>query len=137
MFLDLIVVLLPLVGGYFLYLHKRKQKAASKFREAFSEEIAQCKSQEQFRIREVLAASMLKHEKAVILFKPFLKGEEKLEFVSAWTEYRMSNRYSSLNDFEAERGVNSDGYLREISEHEQRKKALSQLSSLIRYAPIK
>ena len=72
------------IGTYFtstsLFSKQRKLEAASKFREKFSDEIAACKSKDKFSIKNVTVNAMLKHEKAVILFEPFLEKSKINDF---------------------------------------------------------
>jgi len=106
------------IGTYFvstkLFNKQRSLEAASKFREAFAEEIAKCKSSGDFKIKNVLT-----------------------DFRKTWKKYCELNHYSPINDLVPEAGINNEGYIRELSETEQRENSLSFLNQLIKYAPVK
>ena len=128
------------IGTYFastrLFSKQRKLEAASKFREAFSEEIAACKSTDKFSIKEITVIAMKKHEKAVILFEPFLEKSKINKFHKHWNKYCEFNNYKNINELVPESGINMEGHIRELSESEQRTNTLSYLNILIGFAPV-
>ncbi len=123
--------------SYFLLKKQRSLEAAAKFREAFSEEIAKCKYTKEAEIKSILIKAMIKHEKAVILYEPFINKSKIDNFRRTWDKYCELNSYSNINDFVPETGINKEGYIRELSEKEQRDNSLSFLVQLIKYAPVK
>ena len=115
---------------------QRRLEAASKFREAFSEEIARCKHPQEIKIKHILIEAMIKHEKAVILYEPFIEKSKKTDFKNTWNKYCELNMYSNLNSFTPEAGLDKEGYIREMSEKEQKENSLAHLTKLIEYASI-
>ena len=136
----LLGALVGIIGTYFFSLRllkdQRRQEAASRFREAFAPEAAKCKAKGEFRIKEVVAEALPRHEKAVILYEPFVKDSELMHFRSSWEKYCALNEYSNLNDFAPEPGIGNEGYIAEISEREQRANTLSHINGLLKYAPV-
>jgi hypothetical protein len=123
--------------SYFMLQKQRRLEAAAKFREAFVEVVALCKSNREIEIRTIGFDSLVEHEKAVILYEPFLSKNELAGFRSAWNKYCENHRYRNLNDFVPEGGINNENVLNEVSEKEQRAINLSFYSKLLSYAPVR
>lgn len=122
---------------YFILLKQRKLEAAAKFREAFVEVMALCKSDQEIEIRAIGFDSLIEHEKAVISYEPFLKEHELAGFRSAWNKYCENHRYRNMNDLLPEGGINNENIFTEISEKEQRSINLSFYNKLLAYAPVR
>lgn len=133
--------ILEFFTGYLLkikYFNKiRKIKAASKFREAFAKEINKCKSHGDFKIKAILFEAMPKHQEAVTLYEPFIVKTNLDSFKKVWEKYCQLHNSPILNELIPEAGIGKEGYIREITESEQRKLSLSHLNKLINYAPNK
>lgn len=124
-------------GTYLLFLHQRKLEARAKFREAFAEDMALCKSKAEFKIRDMLTKSLVKHESAVILFEPYLGKGQRQEFFQTWEKYCELLDYSPLNDFVPESGLGVEGYIRELTEVEQRDNSFRHLIKIISFAKVR
>lgn len=122
---------------YFILLKQRKLEAAARFREAFVEAIALCKSNQEVEIRAFGFDSLIEHEKAVILYEHFLNKNEMAEFRSTWNKYCENHRYRNMNDFVPEGGINNENVITEISEKEQRATNLAFYNKLLGYAPVR
>ena len=122
---------------YFMLLKQRKLEAAAKFREAFVEVVALCKSNREIEIRIVGFDSLIEHEKAVILYEPFLKRNELTSFRSVWNKYCENHRYRNINDLLPDDGINNENDFKEVSEKEKRAINLSFYNQLLAYAPVR
>lgn len=125
------------IATYFILLKQRKLEAAAKFREAFIDEIALCKSSQKVEIKAVSFDALIKHEKAVIMYEPFLRKREVSSFKTVWKKYCENHSYRNMNDWVPEGGVNNDNVFSAMSEIEQRKNTLAFYQKIFSYAPIK
>ncbi|WP_415896158.1 hypothetical protein ACMXYQ_08400 [Neptuniibacter sp. PT34_22] len=132
---------LELVTRYFLKIRffnkTRKLKAASKFRESFTKEIAKCEAKGDFRIKPILCGALEKHQEAIVEYEPFIHSKDLDNFRSDWDKYRSLHSSPVLNEFIQEPGLNKEGYIKEITESEQRELSLSHFKKLLSYAPVK
>ncbi|MEK7259143.1 MAG: hypothetical protein AAB211_05025 [Pseudomonadota bacterium] len=132
---DFVVAIAGAVLGGFIthYVEAgfRRRDAVQKFRASFVEEIASCMSSDDFKIKQVLREALIKHRCAVIMFEPFLQKNARAKFNDLWHKYCCLFESSLLNDFVPENGIGSEGYIRELSESEQRRNSLDYLRSLL------
>jgi hypothetical protein len=131
---------LGFAGAYFnnrmAFQRQRKYEASASFREAFVEEYVSCLSSDGFSIKQRCLESFVKHQKAVVLFEPYLKSQKLTQFRRAWDKYCEDMSFKNLNQFVPESGIGKEGYIRELNEKEQRELVLSFYNKLFSFASV-
>ena len=122
---------------------KEFQEAATQFREAFLEEIRALQKARIFdvaidsdgdRVYDILERGIVRHEKAKIRFKPFLRNCDRTRFEVAWKEYYSEGEANyHLCDYQGEQDPKS-GKIRINLEIKLMELALAQIHRLLSFA---
>ena len=121
-----------------IYLFKklRKAEAAAKFKESFSEEMALLKSGRYESVKEISFGALVKHEKAVILFEPYIAKKDRGKFFTLWEKYCKTQEYPEMNDWLPDSGIGNENSYSEMTEDQQKENTLSYYKGLLKFATI-
>ncbi len=137
--------LLGVIIGFWLSLkanrNQRYLEAAAQFREVFFDEVIACEEEiyftkSKYKISEIMSNALIKHKKATLRFRPYIKRIQINNFDKACKEY-FSNEYRFGLYVKPITGIGKDNTFEATTEKEKRDIFLHQIHRLLEFTPIK
>ena len=123
-----------------MFNHQRYMEASAKFKESFIDELIICRStcenDDQNSIISLLNQCASKHEKAIILFRPFIPSSKLKAFDQAclsFQEYINTSRFK----FADISGITQEVDLQGLQEGQIKGKVKQRIERILEYAPTK